>query len=231
MDIDPQGAPVAPPQPPAGDKPQSGGSNKNLKIIIGVVLGVAVLGWLGQMLVGKMVSFGMRKAIEAGTGVKINDQGGSVSFKGKNGEQVTYNVNGENGGTVTYKDVNGATGEIQVAGGDQAKTLPKNFPSDFPVMSDLKLASTYYAAEGGKTTFVISWTTAKSVDDVSAYYKTAMTDNGWTSESSADYNGTQILSYSKNPQPDGTKDTAQMTVSAENGETTLSLMMQRNAAQ
>ncbi len=228
MDINPQGAP-AEPQPAGAPQPKSGG-NKTLVVIVAVVLGVAVLGWVGQMVMGRLVGFGMKKAIEAGTGVKIDDKTGSFSFKGKDGAQVSYNVNGDSG-TITYRDVNGASGEIGGASGEQATSLPKSFPSDFPVMDGLKLESTFYVTADGRTTFTVSWGSPKSVEEVASYYKSAMTGAGWTQVSAMDYNGTQALSYSRNPQPDGSKDEVTLTVSTDNGETKVALLMSIKAAQ
>jgi hypothetical protein len=163
--------PAAPPTPPA----QS--NNRLLIIIIAVVVGLSFLGWVGS----KVAGFVARKALEAGTGLKIDDKGGVVSFKGQDGAEMKFDANGQ-GGTFAYKTETGETGviETQVGGTDKLLALPESFPSDIPVMSGLKLINKYSLGSGEMNTFTLTWTAAESQKKIADYYKEAMPRNGWT---------------------------------------------------
>ena len=193
-------------QPPAG-QPQPGGpptpqfGNKKLIIIAAAVIGLAVIGGIGRMIMSRVVNFGVRSAIQAGTGVKIDEKGNAVSFQGKNGEQVQYNVNG-NSGTVTYKGENGETGKVEVQGSGEAKHLPTDFPADFPVMSGLAIDTTYAQSTPGQgSTFMITWTGVAKPDDATGYYRTELEKAGWTKTTEMSTDQTWTLIYSRKPDP------------------------------
>jgi len=197
--------PAAPPTPPPV-KP----NNKLLIAIIAGVVGLSFLGWLGSFVMGKVASFGVRKAIEAGTGMKIDEQGKAVSFKGKDGSEMKIDTNAQGGSTVTYKNENGETGVIETQTGDTAKPkeLPKSFPADIPVMPGMVLTDTYSASQGTTSSFVMKWTTKTSLEQTVAYYTDAVPKNGWTSASTMDTGEAQYLSFEKTvDEATGTKNT------------------------
>ena len=190
-------------QPPAGGSPAPKPDNKKLIIIaVCAIVGLSVVGAIGKFVVGKMVGFGMRKAIEAGTGVKIDENSGSLTVKGKDGTEVKFNGNDQSG-TVTVKNENGEVSTIQAQGSGTAKKLPNDFPADFPLMSGLAIDSTWSMSQPGQgTSFQIVWKGSTKADDVVAFYRTELEKAGWskTFEYSAD-NSTSI-SYQKKLSPD-----------------------------
>ncbi len=136
-----------------------------------IIIGVVVVGglYIAQYMFSpaRMAEHMIERAIEKQAGgdidIDIDPRGGkdaSVSIKGQDGE--TYQVN---------------------AGEDVA--LPDNWPSDMPLIPDAKI--TYAGTMGmgmgmGGTGGGMSvvYTTAKSVTEVSEFYKKALVENGWT---------------------------------------------------
>lgn len=59
-------------------------------------------------------------------------------------------------------------------------SLPDNFPSDFPIYPDAKLASTWSAKGNGADGLSLIWETEDAIDKVSSYYENELEDAGWT---------------------------------------------------
>lgn len=212
----PAGAPV-----PTGPKP---GNKKMLIIIAVVVVGLATLGWIGSLIVGGMVSFGMRKAIEAGTGVSVDEREGKVTYKGKDG--AVMEVSDTNSGSVTFTDKDGKTVEIESKGEGEAKVLPKNFPNDFPVMDSQTIVSTYSMASEGMGTFTIEWSAKQSTEAVHDFYVNALKDKGWrvTAETSSD--NQYFITFERGPEDAPLKDGGWLTIApGDNNEAKVSLFL------
>jgi hypothetical protein len=226
MELGNPAAPSGQPAQPAGGPGLPKPNKKLITIIVGAVLGLSVLGWVGNMIVGKVIGFGVRKAIEANTGVKVDENGGVVSFKGKDGAEVRYDVNGT-GGTVTFKDEKGQTGKIETAGSGTAKSLPSDFPSDFPVMSGMSLDSTWSLSQPGQgTSFMIGWKTTADAEQISQFYRTELESRGWTKVMESTSGNMTSLAYQKTvDQEKGTNDVATINIEvlAEGTTVTLSL--------
>jgi len=185
---------AAPPTPPPVKQ-----NNKLLIIIIAAVVGVSFLGWIGSFVMGKVASFGMRKAIEAGTGMKIDEKGNTVSFKGQGGAEIKFDTSDSGAGTVTYKTDTGETGVIETQTGDSDKpiALPESFPSDIPVMSGLKLTGKYSLGSGEMTNYTLTWSSNESQKKVADYYKEVMPQNGWTSTTEFETTDGLMISFEK----------------------------------
>jgi hypothetical protein len=190
---------VVPPQsaPPGGPAPRD---NKKIIIIAAAALiGLSVLGWVGNMIVGKVVGFGMRKAIEAGTGVKIDEKGNTVSFQGKNGQGSVQFSGTDNGGTVKVTDEKGQTTEIVTQENGTAKKLPDGFPSDFPVMSGMTIYSTMGAIGAESSTFTVAWRTAVPREEVAKWINENLKKAGWTITMSTDVDTDSIINFERSP--------------------------------
>jgi len=199
MDVaNPGSSPAVPPAAPPTPPPVKQNNKLLIAIIVGVV-GLSFLGWLGSFVMGKVANFGMRKAIEAGTGVKFDEKGNTVSIKGQNGAEIKFNADGSGSGTTTYTNEAGETSVIETQTGDTSKALamPDSFPSDIPVMSGLKLTNKYSMGSGEMTNYVLTWTTSDSQKQVADYYKGAMPQNGWTSTTEFETADGIMVSYEK----------------------------------
>lgn len=110
---------------------------------------------------------GCRAAVEKATGVKVNEDEGTIAVTGDDGEQV----------------------EIQ--SGDSA-SLPKGFPEDVPVYRDADIKMSNSITSEGKTTYSVTLETSDDVDTASAWYKDALPKEGWNVEGdmSSTSNGT-----------------------------------------
>jgi len=209
MDPNMMSAPAEQPSQPAGGPGLPKLNKKLITIIVGAVLGLSVLGWIGNLVVGKVVGFGMKKAIEAGTGVKVDEKGGVVSLKGKDGAEIRYDVNGDSG-TVTFKDEKGQTGKIEAAGSGAAKALPQDFPSDFPVMPGMQLDSTWSLSQPDQgIAHAITWKTSDKTDRIMQYYRGELERSGWTKVFESISGNQAVLTYQKTVNAEkGTSDTA-----------------------
>jgi hypothetical protein len=219
-------APAEQPSRPAGGPGLPKPNKKLITIIVGAVLGVSVLGWVGNLVVGKVVGFGMKKAIEAGTGVKVDEKGGVVSFKGKDGAEIRYDVNGDSG-TVTVTDEKGQTSKVESASGEAAKTLPSSFPSDFPVMPGMKLDSTTsWSSPDQGVAYGIVWSTSDKTDKITQYYRAELEKSGWTKVVEYAADNQAVLSYKKDVNVEkGTADTATVGVEELSDVTNVSLQL------
>jgi hypothetical protein len=224
MDIPPTGTPQPAPQAPSGSPAPKPANKKLLIIIVAAVLGLSLLGWIGQVIVGNLVGYGLKKAIESSTGVSVDERGGTVTFKGKDGATATFDDSGS--GKMTFKDETGKTVEIETQAQDEAKTLPKNFPQSFPVMAGMDIESTYAVASSeGASTFTVTWATTAAIAQVGDYYEKALKDAGWkvTSTTSADEG--VYLSFERGAEDALQKDGGWMTVSSGEAGTQVSVYL------
>jgi hypothetical protein len=83
-------------------------------------------------------------------------------------------------------------GELNISGGKAAK-IPDDFPSDIHVYKGAKVVSTVQAPDG-MTVSLLSKDTPKNIADA---YKTTMTAEGWTLETSMNMGAQQMLMFAK----------------------------------
>ncbi len=211
------------PLPPGEQGPKD---NKKLIIIIAaVVVGLSVLGWVGNMVVGNLVGFGMRKAIEAGTGMKIDDKGGTVTFQGQGG-QGTYQFGGnESSGTIKVTDEKGQVTEITTQGSGAAKTLPSAFPSDFPVMGGMTLDSTTQQVAPDGSVFIISWKTSSRSTDVAQWETDHLKSAGWNITMSTDTGTESWIYFDRGPADAAQRDGGWFTISTKDSGTEVALYL------
>jgi hypothetical protein len=107
-----------------------------------------------------------KSVVEKATGVKVDENGGSVTVTGKDGKTATFS--------------------------SSDKQLPEGLPADFPVYEGEPDASAKAEAPEG-VTFSFTIRTADDVKTVFDWYKGKLTDGGWTIENatSAEYDGKQ----------------------------------------
>ena len=93
---------------------------------------------------------------------------------------------------------------------DKAAGLPSNFPSDrIPVPGDVTVTSSSSIDGGDTLTYFVSFTTGRSVGDISDYYAGALKDRGWHKIIEQDTNGSHLASYSS--KEDGSGDIINVT--------------------
>jgi hypothetical protein len=223
----PTGTPGLPKLPGLNKIP---GMNKMPKGAVGGVIAVVVLlivGGIAKVVIGNMASFATRKAIEAGTGVSVDSQGQVTKIKDKDGNTVEVKPNGDNGGTYTYTGKNGEQTTMQVSGGNGTATLPKNFPSDFPVVADGTVTSSLSTntSEDG-TAYSVTWTTTQEVSAVNDFFQKTLVEKGWRITSSAEINGSYIIAFERGPEDAPKKDGGQIIISTEEGKTSVGLTLQ-----
>jgi len=159
--------PMAETSEKAGEKKKT-----NPLVFVGIgCLALLVLLGIGSTIVAKFfakkVGTGLvEKAIESKTGVKTNIEDleqGKISFTDeKTGTKVDIGSN----------------------------TVPETFPKDFPLYPGAKVASSLSGEESGKSNgFWLTMSSSDSVDAVASFYKTELTKNGWTVESTFTANG------------------------------------------
>ncbi|KPJ85677.1 hypothetical protein AMJ57_02270 [Parcubacteria bacterium SG8_24] len=202
-------------------------NRKILAIIIAVVVGLAVLGWIGNLVMSRMAVYGLKRAFEAETGVSVDERAGVVTFRDDEGAEVRIETDDE-GGTMTYTTEAGEQGTIEVSGGEGEASLPSNFPDDFPIMPGIRLEGTFSSSSEGRSGFTLSWISDASVDAIAEFYGDALPDAGWAATGSMDMAGIRSLDFSRNEQEDGTKDSATLMISRdeESGETNINLWME-----
>lgn len=86
------------------------------------------------------------------------------------GSNVNVDVDGE---TVTMTGPDGSTFEVG------KNRLPENFPSEVPVYDGATIASSSSSGTGTNVGWTVTLTTSDSVSEVDAYYKNAMSTDGW----------------------------------------------------
>jgi len=214
-------------QPPAGPAgaPAHKSPKKLVVVIVAAVLGISILGAVGNFIMGKVVNFGARKAFEAGTGIKVSEKGDRVSFTGQNGEQVQFS--GDTGsGTMTVKNDKGEVTKIDTQSGEGAKTLPKEFPSDFPLFPGAALTSTWSMAVAGQgQSFILAWSTDTSPEDVAAYFEKELTAQGWEKSLFSASGNMTVLQFQRAAGPAEVKDTASFSLEKKDAATEFSLTL------
>ncbi len=206
--------PVQPAQ--SGDK-----QKKTLIIIVAIVVGLAVLGWIGRMATG----FVARKAFEATTGVKVGQSGNSISFQGRNGQgSVTVSGEGDNG-VVRVTDEKGQVTTLSGSSGQGAKSLPSAFPADFPIFAGAALDATYSSEGPDGLVYIITWKTSAAQSDVADFYKNGLKPAGWKVNSSVDVGDTQMISFERTADGGAPADSGLVTISTQDGQTQISLSL------
>jgi hypothetical protein len=94
-----------------------------------------------------------QKAVEQTTGVKVDQNGKSVTVTGKNGEKASVS--------------------------SQEGKLPDGLPTDVPVYAGTIKASQTMSTEKG-TNYIFSVETGDNITTIMAWYKKQLTDKGWT---------------------------------------------------
>lgn len=95
-------------------------------------------------------------------------------------EGVDLDIDVANNGTVEYS-ATGENGETVRMNAGENVTLPEGWPSNIPVPSDATL--TYAGSVAGDsegTNYMVSYTSAKSLSDISSLYTEVFTANGWS---------------------------------------------------
>ena len=127
-----------------------------------------------EVLCHKIGSGLVEKAIESKTGVKTN-------------------IEDLEKGKMTFTDPK--TGAKVDIGSNQ---VPDTFPKDFPIYPGAKVASSLSGAQAGKSNgFWLTMTTNDSSDKVVSFYKTELTKNGWTVDSTFTANDMNTQGISK----------------------------------
>jgi hypothetical protein len=175
-------------QKPAEQAEQKTKSNtKVVLIIVAVVLVVLIVG-------GYMAMRFIRTKVSQTIGQKIGENMLEKAIEQGTGNKVDVNADGEN---VKIKTKEG--GEVAVSGEGTIK-LPSDFPSDVFVYSDAKItyasSSPANSAEGTSASYMVAYSVNQSVDEVASKYKDEMVKNGWTKESEANY-GALMISFKK----------------------------------
>lgn len=206
-------APVAAPKVP-----------KKLVIAGAVVVGLIVLGSIGNMIMGKVASFATRKAIEAGTGVKI-DESGAVTKVTTDKGVMEVKQDGEGAGKMTFTGEDGKTAEFQFSEGGDAK-LPTGFPSDFPVIDGAKVGASWAAEEGIGKSFTVQWSVPGSVSDAKAFYAAELVKKGWRVTATTEMEGSVSIMFERGEEgSDAGKDGGWVAISSEEGKTSVSLIL------
>jgi len=136
----------------------------------------------------------------------------------KKAESTNHTTAGASAATNTSADAAATSAEspsssASSSGGNasgNAAGLPSNFPSDrVPVPKDVTVTSSSSVDGGDTLTYFVSFTTGKSVGDISDYYAGALKDRGWHKILEQDINGSHLASYSS--KDDGSGDIINVT--------------------
>lgn len=179
----PTPTPTATPPTPAGS---SGNGMKILLIVIVVLFVLGILGAVASFMIGKIVSKGLKTAMEKATGVQIegDGSGGSISITGKDGGKINITGNDE-GGQITFE---GDNGESMTFVGDGA-TLPDDFPSSFPIKDNLTLTSSANSQSSDGRVYILAWEGNESANALAVWYKTELPKRGWKITATTQANG------------------------------------------
>lgn len=186
--MDTQGMPTPNPTPSATPPSNSSGSNKKILIIIlVVVLGLGVLSIIASFVVAGVVGFGIKKAIESGTGIKIDENGGKLSFSGKNGASLKIT----NEGTFQFTDESGKTASVT-----SGTKVPADFPSDFPVAAGLTVQSSAVSDAPEGKLYIVSWTTT-DVRATTDFFAQQLPARGWKIDQRLDTGGGTMFYFTR----------------------------------
>ncbi len=137
----------------------------------------------------------------------------STTVVGPKGGKTTL-TNGGKGAELVYKDMNGA--DVHFAGGKTPVALPADFPSDVAIYPK---AMPIRTATSDKETRV-DLTTPDSVQDVEAFYKKRLKEDGWRIDDKIRV--PRYLTATRNGR------TLSVDVSTRGGETTIHLIVVRD---
>lgn len=131
------------------------------------------------------------------------------------GGSVDIDLDGD--GTVTYE---GEDGEAFTVTSGESAELPAGWPSEVSIMDD---ATITYAGSmmGGDTNGLTAvFTVDASKAEVMDYYKTVLTESGWTVAGVMDFGDSGMVSATR-----GEDESAGVTVATEGGETTVTISL------
>ncbi|HTM68089.1 MAG TPA: hypothetical protein VL426_02215 [Candidatus Binatia bacterium] len=227
MDPMQSGAPSGMPQMPAGMPKLPVKLPKGAIIGIAAVVGLGAVGLVGKMIVNKAANVAVRGAIEAGTGVKVDDKGDVSKITTKDG---TVEVKGgtEGSGKVTFTDKDGKTSQYEYSGSGDAggtATLPKDFPGDFPTPPGATLTSSSSVTADGQHTFTLSWTTTASVSDTRAFFEKELAAKDWRITATSEVEGSVTIVFERGAADAQVKDTGYATIATQDGKTVVTLLL------
>jgi len=81
---------------------------------------------------------------------------------------------------------------------EEEGNLPDNFPSDFPIYPDAKLASSWTASGNETDGLSLIWETVDSISEVSNYYESELEDAGWTLSFTSETEDSTTFAFEKN---------------------------------
>lgn len=137
-----------------------------------------------------------QKAVEQATGVQVDQKGENVTIKNKDGEQMTFSSNVP----------------------DELKNFP--VPPGFSV--DASGAGSM--STGADKVSVATWKGKGSVDDVVAFYKKTMADQGYKEDFAMTAGDGGTLSYSKG------ESGAMITIGKQGGDITIGVLLGKSPA-
>lgn len=213
------------PQPSA---PQSAAQKKQTVIIVAVIVGVLLLAAAAKMLVRKAGQRAMDSYIESQTGVDISrGANGVTTYTDADGNTVSYDGD-EQGGTVNFRGADGETGSYTTSSGANA-AVPEGFPRDFPTYSGAALMSAYGGMEGdGHQGYSLMWQSDASHADVVAFYKSQLAASGWTVSGTFDMGGTTMIAYERGGSG-ADKDGGTVNIGTSDGKTIITVILALHA--
>ncbi len=204
------------PSPTPTPAPSGSKSNqKILLIILAVLLGLGLVSAIGGWIAAKTVGFGLKKAFESATGMKIDQNGGNVTFNGKNGEQIKVGADGN----LLFTDETGK--QTSITGG---KSMPSNFPSDFPVASGMTVDSATSSDTPDGQLFAVSWQ-ANDIAAARAFYEKELLAKGWTIPTRTETDGNLTLFFSRPAKTVGDEDGGWITIGTADGKASVTLWL------
>lgn len=213
----------APAQPPASGGPKL--PKKALIIALAVALGLGLLGLLGSIIAGMIVSKTIETAVEKQTGVDYDKSGGKVTITGKDGAKIEYT---EDGGTMKVTGEDGQEATMEFSGGEDGKeaSMPDDFPSDFPVYAGATLTGALRVTNPEGVAYTLGWSTDDETAKVAADYRAALEAKGWRVTSYAEVEGSTSLVFERGPEDAEMKDSGWLAVSTDGqGNTTIALTL------
>lgn len=155
--------------------------SSSAKPIIGVAIGCFVL----LLIVGTGLSLAFKYFAK-----KIGSSVVSGVIESKTG--VKTNLSDIEKGKMTFTD--SKTGQTVTVG---AQKLPDDFPKDFPIYTGAKVAGSVSGMQEGKNGYLVTFTTEDALEKVTSFYKTALTQAGYTTTASFNTEKMQTWAVSK----------------------------------